>query len=84
MALTRRLLDGLKERKCELFTPSEDQLRLGIVSFRHPTEPTDSLFARLKAERFVVAQRRGWIRVSHHVYNTEEQIDAFLEALNVR
>ncbi|MBM3335421.1 aminotransferase class V-fold PLP-dependent enzyme [Candidatus Sumerlaeota bacterium] len=83
LALTRRLLDGLEERKCEVFTPSDDQLRLGIVSFRHPTEPTDSLFARLTAKGFVVAQRRGWIRVSPHVHNTEEQIDAFLEALAV-
>jgi selenocysteine lyase/cysteine desulfurase len=81
LALTRRLLDGLADRGCELFTPREDQRRLGIVSFRDPNEPSSELFDRLLKRKIVVAHRRGWIRISPHFYNTEEQMDAVLAAL---
>jgi len=82
LALTRRLLEGLATRGCELFTPRDDGRRLGIVSFRHPTEPSERLFQRLLERKIIVAHRRGWIRVSPHFYNTEAQIDAVLEALD--
>ena len=81
LALTRRLLDGLAARGCEIFTPQEDARRLGIVSFRHPSEPSDRLFSRLLERKIVGAHRRGWMRFSPHFYNTEEQIDTVLEAL---
>jgi len=82
LALTRRLVDGLEARGCELFTPREDQSRLGIVSFRHPREPSERLFKHLLERKIIAAHRRGWIRVSPHFYNTEEQIDGVLEAMD--
>jgi len=81
LALTRRLLDGLDAWGCELFTPREDACRLGIVSFRHPTETSDRLFRRLLEQNIVAAHRRGWLRLSPHFYNTDEQMNAVLEAL---
>jgi selenocysteine lyase/cysteine desulfurase len=81
LALTRRLLEGLEARRCEIFTPREDQCRLGIVSFRHPTESSDMLFKLLLDRKIITAHRRGWVRVSPHFYNTEEQMDAVLDAL---
>lgn len=80
--LTRRLIEGLRARGCEVFTPAEDHQRLGIVSFRHPGQPSDRLHERLMERRIVVAYRRGWIRVSPHFYNSEEQIDELLKALD--
>jgi len=82
LGLTQRLMDGLEARGCEIFTPREDGCRLGIVSFRHPTEPSDRLFRRLLGRKIVTACRRGWIRVSPHFYNTERQIDAVLNTLD--
>jgi len=81
LALTRRLMDGLEARGCEIFSPREDARRLGIVSFRHPTEPSDRLFHRLLEQKIVAACRRGWVRISPHFYNTDEQMDLVLEAL---
>jgi len=81
LALTRRLLDGLDARGCEIFTPREEKSRLGIVSFCRPGEPSDRLFRRLLEQKIIVAHRREWVRVSPHFYNSEDQIDALLEAL---
>jgi len=81
LALTRHLIAGLDERGCELFTPREDQRRLGIVSFRDPNEPSAQLFSRLLERKIIAAHRRGWVRISPHFYNTEEQMDAVLAAL---
>lgn len=82
LALTRYLLDGLKQRGCEVFTPDDDRRRLGIVAFRHPTQPSGPLFKRLTERNIIGAHRRGWIRISPHFYNGKEQIDALLAALD--
>ncbi|MCX8037000.1 MAG: aminotransferase class V-fold PLP-dependent enzyme [Candidatus Sumerlaeia bacterium] len=80
--LTRLLLEGLERRGCEIFTPREDALRLGIVAFRHPAVASDVLFRRLLERKIVGAHRRGWIRFSPHFYNRKEQIEAALAALD--
>jgi len=82
LALTRRLIEGLEARGCEIFTPREDNARLGIVSFRHPTEPSGRLFQRLLDRKIIAAHRREWVRVSPHFYNNEAQIDAVLSTLD--
>jgi selenocysteine lyase/cysteine desulfurase/cyanate permease len=54
--------------------PRPDFLGSGIVSVKHATVPSESLLAALDTERIIVSQRRGFIRVSPHYYNTEEEI----------
>jgi len=81
LAVTRRLIDGLQARGCELFTPLDDRRRLGIVSFRHPAEESEAVFKRLLGRNIIGAHRRGWVRLSPHFYNTEAQVDAVLEGI---
>jgi len=82
LELTRRILDGLEGRGCEIFTPRSDERRLGIVSFRHPAMASEDLFNRLLERKIVAAHRRGWVRVSPHFYTPDEHIESFLEALD--
>ena len=38
-------------------------------------------YARLTEKRIIVSLRRGWIRISSHLYNNKEDIDRLLEEL---
>jgi selenocysteine lyase/cysteine desulfurase len=82
LALTGRLLDGLDARGCEILTRREKDRRLGIVAFRHATEPSAAVFKRLLQRRIVGALRRGCVRISPHFYNTDGQVDEVLAALD--
>ena len=57
-------------------TPPKDQA--GIVSYRsaHPAQTVSALMRR----RIVVAERGG-VRISPHVWNTKEELDAAVEAI---
>lgn len=82
LQLTRRLINGLEKRGCQVFTPGEDERRLGIVAFRHPTVGSGEIFKHLFERKIVTAHRRGWVRVSPHFYCKESQIDAVLKAMD--
>ncbi|UCM89775.1 aminotransferase class V-fold PLP-dependent enzyme [Streptomyces marincola] len=73
---------------------SEVQRRRGIVSFRHRDIPADDLGFILFEHGFMVRadtlcqagadggeDREGAVRVSLHVYNTEEEVDRLLSVL---
>lgn len=63
-ALTRRQL---------LKSPFPNANRSTIVSF--PIDNPDAAMARLKAAGVVASLRAGRVRLSLHVYNTEDEID---------
>lgn len=77
--LTERLIEGLKEANIQLNTPDIEENRSGIVNFsvEEPTNVAKSLLS----EGMVASVRAGGIRVSPHFYNTEEEIDDFLDIL---
>jgi len=78
--LTRRLIEGLKESNIQLNTPDVDDNRSGIVNFS--VEEPASVVEKMMSDGIVVSVRAGGIRVSPHFYNTEEEIDNFIDILS--
>jgi selenocysteine lyase/cysteine desulfurase len=81
LALTDRLVDGLRARGVELKSPREPGEASGIVSFAIPGQTPAETGRRLRAQRIFVTERRGGVRASPHFYNSEDEIDRLLAAL---
>jgi cysteine desulfurase / selenocysteine lyase len=79
--LTEYLSQRLMEDGYRLLTPRESPHRSGIVTFRHPQRPAQELFAALRQASIVGAVREGGVRLSPHLYNTHDDIDAVIDAL---
>lgn len=77
--LTKRLIEGLREANIKLNTPDVDEKRSGIVNFS--VEEPARIANKLVSDGIIVSVRAGGIRVSPHFYNTEDEIDDFLEML---
>ena len=81
------LADSLVKRVAPLgwtpYRPRSDQSASGhIVSLRHPTAVVEEVQAVLADEhRIITSSRAGGIRVSLHVYNSEDDVRALTEAL---
>ena len=81
--LTDRLCSGLKQRGYSILTSRKDGHKSGIVTFKHSTLPSLELYNLLLANRIQGTERAGYIRLSPHFYNTEEEIDEVLALLSV-
>lgn len=75
--LAERASRRLRGHGFEVLTP--DRSRAGIVAIRHPDAPT--VVRSLAAQSIVVEDWNPIVRVSPHFYNSEEDIDRFVEAL---
>jgi len=75
--LRGRLAGSLIESGVEIVTPQVEAA--GIVSFR--STDAEALVAQLHARGVRVEARGGLVRVSPHFYNTESEIDRFVETL---
>ena len=64
----------------EVFSSRGRGEKSGIVSLVHPTLPAAEVMKRCRAAGVVVNIRAGRVRVSPHAYNTEDEIDRFLDA----
>ncbi|HEY2931044.1 MAG TPA: aminotransferase class V-fold PLP-dependent enzyme [Acidobacteriota bacterium] len=81
LQITDYLVEKLRSRGLEVLSPRDfDSEKSGIVSFRWSGNP-NTLWRSLWEKRIVVASREGWVRVSPHFYNSEEEIDRFLSEL---
>lgn len=65
----------------ELLSPADPARRAGIVTFRLGGWDNQALFARLKAEQIICAQRGGGIRFSPHFYTPMQTLDDVLAVL---
>jgi selenocysteine lyase/cysteine desulfurase/DNA-binding CsgD family transcriptional regulator len=82
-ALVERFLQGLDPDRYQLVSPRQGSRRSTLVVFGHrQADQTGALFERLTAAGVDVALRRGQLRVSPHLYNTEADIDRALEILD--
>jgi selenocysteine lyase/cysteine desulfurase len=79
-ALALRAISSLRERGFEVITPTE--AHGGIVSIQHPG--ASSLVRDLSEQSIFVEDRGPVVRASPHFYNTEEDIDRFVTALESR
>lgn len=77
--LVKTLHDGLQDQGLNLLTPASPEFASGIVSFE--CEEPAAIAARLEDEHIVVWGGDGRIRVSLHVYNDQEDVDRFLQAI---
>jgi len=73
------LVEGLLERGLELQTPVGEGEYHAIINFK--VKDADKVMEFLSRSNIVVSKRVGGIRVSPHFYNTEEEIDIFLNIL---
>ncbi len=79
--LTDHLVDQLQGLGYRILTPLEQEHRSGIVTFCHPQRSAQSVFDALRAASIVGAVREGGVRLSPHLYNTLDEIDAVVDAL---
>ncbi|HEX2497023.1 MAG TPA: aminotransferase class V-fold PLP-dependent enzyme, partial [Gaiellaceae bacterium] len=75
-ALNKRLVAGVEELGGTVVTPKRRGALICIAS-----TDVNALVAALEERGIVTSERDGNLRVSAHAYNTEEDIDAVLEAL---
>ncbi|MFA6233670.1 MAG: aminotransferase class V-fold PLP-dependent enzyme [Bacteroidota bacterium] len=68
-----------REYGFEIITPEDSHARAGIVTFRH--DRAEALQQFLLQRDMVVSARMGHVRVAPHCYNTTEEIDAVLAAV---
>ena len=77
LSLTGKIIEELMDLNVEITTPQEERYRAGIVHFltKDPTMVTKILFKN----KIIAAVRNGGVRVSPHFYNTEEELEKFLD-----
>jgi cysteine desulfurase / selenocysteine lyase len=81
--LVERFLQGLDPDRYELVSPRRGAARSALVVFGdHRPQRNPPLHEALTAAGVDVAFRRGRLRVSPHLYNTEADIDRALEVLD--
>jgi selenocysteine lyase/cysteine desulfurase len=82
-----RLAASLAEQTAPLgwtpYRPLTDKSACGhLVSLRHPTAGVDEVQAELvRTHRIITSSRVGGIRVSFHVYNSDDDVRAIADAL---
>lgn len=65
----------------EILTPFDQAKRGGIFTFRLPNVPSSELHLALTKEGIKTSLRNGFIRVSPHFYNTEEEVSILVNFL---
>lgn len=80
--LTDYLITRLPAKGYSVITPSDFERRAGIVSCRKEgIEPMPLAISLLREKKVVIAARRGFLRVSPHFYNDEDELDRLISAL---
>lgn len=73
-----------KVKNVHILTPAENVSRCGMVSFTHRTDALEE-YKQLRAKkwvvRYVAESNLNCLRVSTHIYNSEEQIYRLVEAV---
>jgi cysteine desulfurase/selenocysteine lyase len=82
LSLTDRLVEGLHARGADVISPRETGEASGIVSFAMPHQRPSETVRKLRAKKIFVIERRGGVRASPHFYNSEDEIDRLLTALD--
>jgi cysteine desulfurase / selenocysteine lyase len=81
LSLTGRLAETLQSRGVEIRSPMEPGSRSGILSFHRPDIASQATVEALQNQGIYIGFREGALRASPHYYNSEEEIDALVDAL---
>jgi selenocysteine lyase/cysteine desulfurase len=80
--LLDRLAAGLRDRGLQLSDAAQPEHRSTILAFKAESlAATGAVHRALAAEHVAVSLRHGFIRVSPHLYNTEEDIERLLSVV---
>jgi cysteine desulfurase/selenocysteine lyase len=72
----------LPRDRCQVTSPAEIERRGPYICFAARSDnETRALYQRMQEEMLFASLREGNIRVSTHLYNTEEEIDKLLEVI---
>jgi selenocysteine lyase/cysteine desulfurase len=78
LACTDRILVRAREAGMPVVSPVEPDRRGGVVCL---DIPDGEAVKRRLAERDMICSWRGYLRIGPHIYNTLEEIDAFMDVL---
>ena len=78
LVLTQRVITRAKEANLGVASPESPERRGAIASLSFPGDA--NVHKRLLAQS-MVSSYRGYLRVAPHFYSTDEEIDAFMDAL---
>jgi selenocysteine lyase/cysteine desulfurase len=78
-SLTRRFIEGARERGFRVATPADPARRGPLVVIR--SEAAAELVRRLGTRGIIASSRGDGLRVSFHAYNDDADVDAVLAAL---
>lgn len=82
LALTDRLVEGLRSKGYRIISARRPEEASGIVAFASDVHNQEQIQQHLQNEyRIEIAVREGRLRASPHVYNTPEEIDQLIEVL---
>ena len=81
LMLTDYLCENALSAGLEVFSSRRTGEASGVVSLTPTNASPDEVITRCRAAGVLVANRGGRIRVSPHAYNTEGEIDRFLDAV---
>lgn len=76
-SLTRALIDGARDLKIKVKTPSESVGPLVVLQMKD----AEAMVKKMAAENIVVSNRMDGLRVSFHLYNTLDDVHAVLSQL---
>jgi selenocysteine lyase/cysteine desulfurase len=81
--LVDHIIDGLDQKRFDLISPQPKNERSNIVVFSYKDEiKNPHLFEYLKGKCFHLALWKNKLRISPHIYNTSQEMDALLLELN--
>ncbi|HUR53242.1 MAG TPA: aminotransferase class V-fold PLP-dependent enzyme, partial [Gemmataceae bacterium] len=81
VGLTDYLCDNALSLGLEVFSSRAAGEKSGIVSLIKPGASPDDIVKRCRAAGVIVNNRAGRVRVSPHAYNTEAELDLFLDVV---
>lgn len=79
--LSRYACKLLKEKNISLVTKDEDFCRSGIVAFKTKDKDIDETYKLLINKNIQLSKRGEFLRISPHFYNTEQEIEKFIDML---
>jgi cysteine desulfurase / selenocysteine lyase len=80
LELTDYLCDKAAHEGWRVFSSRAEHEKSGIVSLIHPSQHSTEVMKRCRSAGVMVNSRANRVRVSPHAYNTEGEIDQFLDA----
>ena len=78
--LTTYLINRAEEKEISVVTPGDWNERAGIVGLK--TKNPAAIVEKLKDQNIIVSARDSYLRASVHFYNTKDELDRFLDAIN--